>query len=72
MQTEKKIYSLAKHCKVFNAVPNLVNSANDQFAAEPPKLVIPKKRFLIMMVILAGLQIILKNYASHLMQQETC
>ncbi|WP_155729606.1 hypothetical protein [Orientia tsutsugamushi] len=53
-------------------MPNLVNSANDQFAAEPPKLVIPKKRFLIMMVILAGLQIILKNYASHLMQQETC
>ncbi|WP_064644159.1 hypothetical protein [Orientia tsutsugamushi] len=40
----EKIYSLAKHCKVFNAVPNLVNSANDQFAAEPPKLVIPKKK----------------------------
>lgn len=42
-EAREKIYSLAKHCKVFNAVPNLVNRANDQFAAETPKLVLSKK-----------------------------
>lgn len=41
----EKIYSLSKYCKVINAVPNLINETNDQFAAIQPKLALPKNDF---------------------------
>ncbi|WP_050897495.1 lipase family protein [Orientia tsutsugamushi] len=36
-EAREKIYSLAKYCKVINAVPNLINETNDQFAAIQPQ-----------------------------------
>ncbi|WP_371253344.1 hypothetical protein [Orientia tsutsugamushi] len=44
-KTREKIYSLAKSCKVINAVPNLINETNHQFAAIEPKLALPKNNF---------------------------
>lgn len=41
-EAREKIYSLAKYCKVINAVPNLVNETNSQFALIQPKLALPK------------------------------
>lgn len=44
-ETREKIYSLAKSCKVINAVPNLINETNHQFSAIEPKLALPKNNF---------------------------
>lgn len=44
-EAREKIYSLAKYCKVINAVPNLINETNDQLAASQPKLALPKNDF---------------------------
>ncbi|WP_371222250.1 hypothetical protein ACA351_09905 [Orientia tsutsugamushi] len=44
-EAREKIYALAKYCKVINAVPNLINETNNQFAAIQPKLALPKNGF---------------------------
>ncbi|KJV55292.1 alpha/beta hydrolase family protein [Orientia tsutsugamushi] len=44
-EAREKIYSLAKYCKVINAVPNLINETNDQLATTQPKLALPKNDF---------------------------
>lgn len=44
-EAREKIYSLSKYCKVINAVPNLINETNNQFAAIQPKLALPKNGF---------------------------
>lgn len=44
-KAKEKIYSLSKYCKVINAVPNLINETNNQFAAIQPKLALPKNGF---------------------------
>nr|WP_064591543.1 hypothetical protein [Orientia tsutsugamushi] len=44
-EAREKIYSLAKSCKVINAVPNLINETNHQFSAIEPKLALPKNNF---------------------------
>lgn len=44
-EAREKIYSLAKHCEVINAAPNLINETNTQFAASQPKLALSKNGF---------------------------
>lgn len=44
-EAREKIYSLAKYCKVINAVPNVINETNNQFSAIEPKLALPKNNF---------------------------